>query len=145
MTALLSLFTGSLTVPFAGAVIAAIVLAGGGFYGYERIQIAGLNHTITADDSANMTLRNQVSDLSGQLKLAQTNEKMDEASITGLNAQIDTLHAAQAAATQRASQAAAQAADSLAKASSLAQQLAVQKPVAPSYEALAGLIRKVGP
>lgn len=142
MTALLSLFTGSLTVPFAGAIIAAIVLAGGGFWGYERIQIAGLNHTIAVDEKAISDVRGQLSDSQNMLKLAQSNEKMLVDEITSEKAQIDTLHAAQAAATQRASQAAAQAADSLAKASSLAQVLAAQKPVAPSYEALAGLIRK---
>ena len=142
MTALLSLFTGSLTVPFAGAVIAAIVLAGGGFYGYERIQIASLNHTITADDKTIADVRAQLAASVADLAIANQGIKTLGDGLASEKAQIDTLHASQAAATQRASQAAAQAADNLAKASSLAQVLAAQKPVAPSYEALAGLIRK---
>ena len=146
---ILGLFTGSATLPFAGAIAAAIVVAFGGFWAYERVQIHALNVEITtlhqSIDGPTGYIQ-QIGRANSNLAVANDTITKDEAALKGMNAQIDKLATDSAAAVKRTQTLAAALAAANDKAARVAATLAANKPAVASYAALTGLIKQaVGP
>lgn len=132
-------------IPFGGVIIAGLLVAGGGLYGYERIQVADLS-------KENTQLHYDIDGPSGYIaqigranaNLAVANKNIDELtkSVAGLNVQIDSISDASMAAAKRTKALQVALAASEKRAATVAAILASQRPAEPSYAALTGLIRQ---